>query len=55
MRHTAFELFHPLKHRSYFFNLFFPQPLQNVLAELRTAEVEIIDKRAEEFARAGFT
>jgi hypothetical protein len=23
LRHTALELFHPFKHRSYFFNLFF--------------------------------
>ena len=55
MRHTAFELFHPLKHRSYFFNLFFAQPRQSFLAELRKAEVEIIENRQEEFAKAGFT
>lgn len=55
LRHTALELFHPLKHRSYFFNLFFTQPLQALLADLRAAEIEVIERRADEFVKAGFT
>lgn len=42
LRHTALEVFHPLKHRSYFFNLFFREPLQALLTDLRSVEVEVV-------------
>ena len=35
MRHTALEIFHEGRHRSYFFNLFYTQLLQDFLNELK--------------------
>lgn len=55
MRYTAFEIFLPMKHRSYFFNLFYPKILWSFLTDIRSLDVEVIEDRAEAFMREGYT
>jgi hypothetical protein len=55
LRHTALELFSYHTHKSYFFNLFIPKSLQQLLEELRNEEAELILNRQEEFVKREFT
>ena len=47
LRHTAFEMFQFLKHRSYFFNVFFKPDLDRLIAEFRETSARIVERRPE--------
>lgn len=55
LRHTALEVFQLPRHRSYFFNLFFVETLQSFISELKGTEADVIERRTEDFIKAGYT
>lgn len=44
-----------MKHRTYFFNLFYPKILWSFLTDIRSLDVEVIEDRAEAFMKEGYT
>jgi len=46
---------YPLKHRTYFFNVFYRQTLWSLMNELKGDVEDVIDDRVEGFKRGQFT